>query len=43
MRTEFDFPTLELCLRGLAPLNVGVTVVLSDRRGTESKEVVLDL
>jgi DNA gyrase subunit B len=43
MKTEFDFTTLEHRLRDLASLNVGVTVVLSDRRGIESKEVVLDL
>jgi DNA gyrase subunit B len=42
-KTEFDFTTLEDRLRGLASLNVGVTVVLSDRRGIESKEVLLDL
>lgn len=42
-KTEFDFSILEHRLRGLAFLNVGVTVVLSDRRGIESKEVVLDL
>lgn len=43
MKTEFDFTTLEHRLRALASLNVGVTVVLSDRRGIESKEVMLDL
>jgi DNA gyrase subunit B len=37
------FTTLEHRLRGLASLNVGVTVALCDRRGIESKEVVLDL
>jgi DNA gyrase subunit B len=42
-KTEFDFTTLEHRLRGLASLNVGVTVVLSDRRGVESNEVILDL
>lgn len=43
MKTEFDFPTLENDLRRLAFRNVGVTIVLSDRRGVESNEVVLDL
>jgi DNA gyrase/topoisomerase IV subunit B len=43
MKTEFDFATIEYRLRGLAFLKVGVTVALSDKRGTESKEVVLDL
>jgi DNA gyrase subunit B len=43
MKTEFDFMTLELRLRGLASLNVGVTVVLSDKRGIESNEVIFDL
>ena len=42
-KTEFDFTTVEQRLHGLASLNVGVTVVLSDRRGIESKEIVLDL
>jgi DNA gyrase subunit B len=42
-KIEFDFTTLEHHLRGLAFRNVGVTVVLSDRRGIESKEVLLDL
>jgi DNA gyrase subunit B len=42
-KTEFDFTILEHRLRGLAFLNVGVTVVLSDRRGIESKQVLLDL
>lgn len=42
-KTDFDFATLEHRLRRLASLNLGVTVVLSDRRGNESKEVVLDL
>jgi DNA gyrase subunit B len=42
-KTEFDFTTIEHRLRGLASLNVGVTVVLSDRRGVESNEVILDL
>jgi DNA gyrase subunit B len=43
MKAEFDFSTIEHRLRGLASHNVGVTVVLSDRRGIESKEVVFDL
>jgi DNA gyrase subunit B len=43
IKTEFDFPTLEHHLRGIASRNVSVTVVLSDRRGIESNEVVLDL
>ena len=42
-KTEFDFTIIEHRLRGLAFLNVGATVVLSDRRGIASKEVVLDL
>jgi DNA gyrase subunit B len=42
-KTEFDFTTVEHRLRGLASSNVGVTVVLSDRRGVEGKEVVFDL
>jgi DNA gyrase subunit B len=42
-KTEFDFTALEHHVRGLAFPNAGVTVVLSDRRGIESKEVVLDL
>ena len=42
-KTEFDFAILEHRLRGLAFLKVGVTVVLSDRRGIESKQVLLDL
>ena len=42
-KTEFDVTTIERRLRRLAFLNVGVTVLLSDRRGIESKEVVFDL
>jgi DNA gyrase subunit B len=42
-RTGFDFTTIEHHLRGLTDLSVGVTVALSDRRGIECKEVVLDL
>jgi DNA gyrase subunit B len=42
-KTEFDFTILEHRLRGLAFLNVGLTVLLSDRRGIESKQVLLDL
>jgi DNA gyrase subunit B len=41
-KTEFDFITIEHRLRALAHLNVGATVALSDRRGIESREVVLD-
>ena len=42
-KTEFDFTTIKHRLRGLAYLNVGATVALSDRRGIESKEVIFDL
>jgi DNA gyrase subunit B len=42
-KTGFDFTTVEHHLRGLACLNAGVTVAVSDRRGIESNEVVLDL
>jgi DNA gyrase subunit B len=42
-KTEFDFTIIEHRFRGLAFLNVGATVVLSDRRGIEDKEVLLDL
>ena len=43
MKTEFDFTTIEHRIRVLASVNAGVTVVLSDRRGIERKEVVLEL
>ena len=42
-KTEFDFTTIEHRLRGLADLNVGVTIALSDGRSREAKEVVFDL
>src|SRR5438552_5482007 len=40
-KMEFDFATIEHRLRELAFLNSGVTIVLSDLRGVEKKEVTL--
>src|ERR1700683_5312085 len=40
-KTECDFATLEHRLRELAFLNSGVTIVFSDLRGVEKKEITL--
>jgi DNA gyrase subunit B len=40
-KTEFDFVRIEQRLRGLASLNAGVTIVLTDKRGFQKKEIVL--
>jgi DNA gyrase subunit B len=40
-KTEFDFATIEHRLRELAVLHSGVTIVLTDKRGTEKKKEVV--
>ncbi len=39
--TEFNFATLEHRLRELAFLNLGLTIILTDQRHVEKKEVIL--
>ena len=39
--TEFDFERIEHRLRGLASLDAGLTIVLTDGRGVDKKEIVL--
>jgi DNA gyrase subunit B len=40
-KTEFDFATIEHRLREFVLLRPGLTIVLTDKRGSEKKEVVL--
>lgn len=40
-KTEFDCVRIEQRLRGLASLNAGVTIVFTDKRGLQEKEIVL--